>query len=76
MQKFSKNDNQYALFHKTSIQQNLIILFIVFLFIILARRLYQLVDDYSVNIIFWDQFDFMKPFCRFREHLNTLNGDI
>ena len=62
MQKFSKNDNQYALFHKTSIQQNLIILFIVFLFIILARRLYQLVDDYSVNIIFWDQFDFMTPF--------------
>ena len=29
---------------------------------LLARTLYQLLDVYSVNIIFWDQFDFMTPF--------------
>ncbi|GAP39090.1 hypothetical protein [Flexilinea flocculi] len=57
-----KNHLGHLLFRKTSGQQNLIILFIFILSTLLARALYQLVDAYSVNIIFWDQFDFMTPF--------------
>jgi hypothetical protein len=41
--------------------QALIIFLILIVFFIQARRLFLLVYNFSVNIIFWDQFDILTP---------------
>jgi hypothetical protein len=40
--------------------------------LILSLRLFLFVDDYSVNLIYWDQWDFLTPLFEGRDDLWTL----